>query len=309
MAGLNIPLQAFHLPKNCAKLAIIGLKDHGMKQILVGIDFSKASMHALDYALMLATEVHAAVKMVWVDDQARDEFLLSSGTAEKRKEVHRAFDELLTQKQEMKGLAGLSYKIRRGKVYAEMAGEARMSKVDLVVTGSHGVSGFEEFWIGSNANRIVSHSPCPVITIRPDYPIPNKLTVFVLPLDETLNTLEKVHFTARMAKYFKARVEVLGLYSTRLKSLQKKVDNAAMLACRTMEKLGVEHNYTGIYSENITFDTLQYVEQLNADLLSIMTEQESSSSKILLGQSAQLIVNNCKVPVLNIQPTEVTGRL
>ena len=41
-----------------------------MKEIIVAIDFSKCSLHALDYAIMIANQMHANIKMVWVDNQS-----------------------------------------------------------------------------------------------------------------------------------------------------------------------------------------------------------------------------------------------
>ena len=37
----------------------------------------------------------------------------------------------------------------------------------LIITGSHGISGFEEYWIGSNAFKIVTYATCPVVTVPP----------------------------------------------------------------------------------------------------------------------------------------------
>ena len=59
-----------------------------------------------------------------------------------------------------------NYKIRKGKVHVEIANQAKYSDAMLVIAGTHGVTGFEEFWIGSNAYRIVTYAPCPVITVR-----------------------------------------------------------------------------------------------------------------------------------------------
>ena len=41
-----------------------------MKEIIVAIDFSKGSLHALDYAIELANHQKSNLTMVWVDNNA-----------------------------------------------------------------------------------------------------------------------------------------------------------------------------------------------------------------------------------------------
>jgi hypothetical protein len=54
-------------------------------------------------------------------------------------------------------------------------------------------------------------------------------------------------------------------------------------------------------TDNIANDLLDYIHSESFDLISIMTEQETTTSNMLLGQYAYQIVNNAKIPVLSIQ--------
>ena len=92
----------------------------------------------------------------------------------------------------------------------------------LVMAGTHGASGFEEFWIGSNANRIVSALRKPVITIRGGVNINRNLEKIVLPLDSTPETRQKVPFTAYMAKIFNAEVHILRVYTSKVLAIIRK---------------------------------------------------------------------------------------
>ena len=60
----------------------------------------------------------------------------------------------------------IDYAIREGKIYREIIDEAKEIESLCIIMGTHGISGFEQFWIGSNANKLISVSPCPVITLR-----------------------------------------------------------------------------------------------------------------------------------------------
>jgi len=44
--------------------------------------------------------------------------------------------------------------------------EARALDADLIAMGTHGRSGIRHFLLGSTAERVVQHAPCPVLTVR-----------------------------------------------------------------------------------------------------------------------------------------------
>jgi hypothetical protein len=58
-----------------------------------------------------------------------------------------------------------------------------------------------------------------------------------------------------------------------------------------------------IISNNISKDTIDYALKIGADLITIMTEQETPAN-ILLGVHAQQMVNQSPVPILSIHPVE-----
>jgi nucleotide-binding universal stress UspA family protein len=43
---------------------------------------------------------------------------------------------------------------------------ARNANVDLIAMGTHGRTGLRHLLLGSTAERVVQHAPCPVLTIR-----------------------------------------------------------------------------------------------------------------------------------------------
>lgn len=184
-----------------------------MKEIIVAIDFSKGSLHALDYAIAFANTVKSNIMMVWVDNNLNQDFAFTSEVNEFREEASRNMEEILKAKKGRLKHGKLSYKLRKGKVYQEIANQAKYNDASLIIAGTHGVTGYEEFWIGSNAYRIVSYAPCPVITVRYDYQITgNGIKSIVLPIDSTLDTRQKVPFTVELAKLFGADIHILALY-------------------------------------------------------------------------------------------------
>ena len=277
-----------------------------MNQIIVAIDFSKTSLHALKYAIFLANWMKSNVVMAWVDNLISPESVLLDNFPDVREDAKKNLEDVLEQHKGLLTTGELTYKLRRGKVYYEVAQLARQTEAKLIVTGTHGVSGFDEFLIGSNAYRIVCNSPCPVVTIRPQYDFTPGIRNIVLPIDETKNSCLKAPFTAMMAKTFGATVHILSLYSTPLKALNQKVDNCVDDIRKNFSEQGIPCTVKSTVADNVSHSTLGFAEQVGAEMIAITTEQETALSSVLLGQYAQHMVNNSPVPVLTVNSSEIT---
>lgn len=274
-----------------------------MKNILVGIDFSKGSIHALEYAINLANVIHCDIILLWVDKQLEPESIyVYSDQHDYKEEASQNINEIIEKYAPLLTNGKFHYKLRRGKVYTEMAVQAKLSKSSFIITGTHGSSGFEEYWIGSNAFRVVTAAPCPVITIRPNYPITHQFKHILMSIDTTPETMQKVPIIIELAKAMESEIFILGLNATNLQSLQKKVDDNV----RKVEAMLLEQHIPSTVelakNVNITSAILACAERIEADLITIMTEQEPSESSLMMGPHAQQIINQSLVPVLSIQP-------
>ncbi|MBP6976954.1 MAG: universal stress protein [Bacteroidales bacterium] len=276
-----------------------------MNPIIVAIDFSKTSLHALKYAIYLANRMKSRVIMVWVDNLLSGDSIFTESAYDAREEARRNLEEIAENSKELLKEGELTFKQRKGKVYYEIAQLARQVEATLIVTGTHGVSGFDEYMIGSNAYRIVTNSPCPVITIRPQFDFSHGIHNIVLPIDETRNSCQKVPFTALMATIFGATVHIFSLYSTPLKALNQKVDHSVDEIIKQFTQAKISFTQDARIAENVSLSTLEYAERVRAELISIVTDQETSLTNVLLGQYAQHMVNNSPVPVLTINPNEI----
>lgn len=272
-----------------------------MKKIVVALDFSSGSLHALRYAISIANVTKSDILMIWVDKTASPESVYSSSVESYRGEVIKRFRDLIEEYQPLLTGGKLEYKLRKGKIYAEIVNTAKSKKADIIISGSHGVSGFEEYWIGSNANRMVGHAYCPVITVRNGFDIKDGgIKRIVVPIDQSNQTLIKVPFTAKLAKVFGAEVHILVIFSTNLKTIQKRVENYADKAKKYFDNEGVNYVQEYIQTQNSTKSTIDYAKKVGADMISIMTEQDERRDSGLLGPCAQQMVNHAPAPVLSV---------
>jgi nucleotide-binding universal stress UspA family protein len=275
-----------------------------MKQIIVATDFSRCSLHAFEYAIVLANRIKANILLVWVDNTRTDESVYPDVITGSRKEITDNFEEIIEKYREQLNPGKITYKIRKGKVHIEVANQAKYSDAMIVVAGTHGISGFEEFWIGSNAYRIVTYAPCPVITVRTGYNFRDNIERIVVPIDSSLETRQKLTFSTKIAAYFGAEIHVVSLYSTSIKAVRQKVDNYTQQVKKYLQEENVKFKIEAINAENITNSTINYAKEVDADIIAIMTEQELTTANLFLGAYAQQMVNHSPIPVLSIHAKE-----
>jgi nucleotide-binding universal stress UspA family protein len=276
-----------------------------MKKILVAVDFSECSINALEHAITIANKAESGVDMIFVIKPESSRDMFTEGPQTLSTMVKDKFDELIEKYHHRLGKNKLGYMIREGKVYSEIVREADNKDVFLVMAGTHGSSGFEEFWMGSNANRIVSAIRKPVITIRGGVNIKRHLEKIVLPLDSTPETRQKVPFTAYMAKVFNAEVHVLRVYTSNVPAVIRKVDSYSEQVVKHLEEDNIKYVLESLHADNLTDATIEYALKINANLISIMTEQETTAKNLLLGPYAHQMVNHSPIPVLSIHPKEL----
>ncbi|MCK5079544.1 MAG: universal stress protein, partial [Bacteroidales bacterium] len=245
-----------------------------MKKIIVAIDFLDCSLNALAHAVSIAAKAEADIEMVWVNQPDHSKEIFKCDPEALLAEVEKRFKTLIKDHSAELGKGKLTYQIREGKVYREIVGSATEAKADLIIVGTHGSSGFEEFWIGSNANKIVSSVHRPIITIRGGIDIQRSLNKIVLPIDSTVETRQKLPFTSELAKIHDAEIFVLSIYTTKVAAVRYKVDTYTDQVIEYLEEEGVRYTRDAIEADNLTKSTIGYAERIDANLISIMTEQE-----------------------------------
>lgn len=139
-----------------------------LKEVLVPIDFSDCSKHALRYALAFAEQFNARITLVSVvhDLHTSFDFANAEYIADMDARKKKYADEL--GKLAKKELRQLRFKVmvRFGRPYEEIALAARDLDTDLIVISTHGMMGMTGREIGSTAERVIRYAPCPVLVVR-----------------------------------------------------------------------------------------------------------------------------------------------
>ena len=139
------------------------------KRILVPTDFSDYATKATRVALDLAQRYDATITLVHIDDPLL--FGFPDGypaPAEARRLLQEELQQQLAAAKadaELVKPGGVETRLIEGLPATALCEFAR-SGFDLIVMGTHGRSGIARVLLGSVAERVVRHAPCPVLTIR-----------------------------------------------------------------------------------------------------------------------------------------------
>jgi hypothetical protein len=124
----------------------------------------------------------------------------------------------------------------------------------------------------------------------------------VLPIDSTTETRQKATFTGYLAKKHNAMIHILSLYSTKVKAIRRNVDSYSEQVGKYFDDEGVKYIITSKEVDNIADGMIEYGKSVDANLISIMTQQESTTANLWMGPYAQQTVNRSPIPVLCIRP-------
>jgi nucleotide-binding universal stress UspA family protein len=272
-----------------------------MKTLLVAFDFSKNAIHALDYALLYARKMQATIDLVWIDNSKPADSLIHTIDEELRIEKKNYLNNIVKDYAARYPDISFDLYLGKGKIYQEISKIARRLKAELIFTGTHGVTGFEEFWIGSNAYRITTTAPCPVVTVNGNYEITDTVLQILLPVDSSLETNEKLPFAANMAEVFGATIQLLKIYNTPLNVIRKRIDGFAKEAADFLKERKVNFEIEKVEADNIVSGILSYAQKKNIDIIAIMTEQGNITANRFLGPYAQQLINTAKIPVMSLR--------
>jgi len=139
-----------------------------INRILVPVDFSTESSHALDYAVDLAGNMRAKIILLHVIEPVYaggDGLALVSQPFAPESSADKKRLGLIAAKFIPKGVFDKAI-VRMGVPYHEITTAAKILRAGLIVLTTHGRTGLSHILMGSTAERVVRHAHCPVLTVR-----------------------------------------------------------------------------------------------------------------------------------------------
>ena len=139
-----------------------------VRRILVPVDFSDSTPPLLDWAAHLA-EQHASSIILLHAYHLPVEFQQLEGAylpPDFWASVKAEAEESLARREAELGQRGVEAVVCEGYAATVIVEEAKARDVDLIVIGTHGLSGLKHLLLGSIAERVVQKAPCPVLSVK-----------------------------------------------------------------------------------------------------------------------------------------------
>jgi len=258
--------------------------------ILVPYDTSASSTVALEMALQWHKRYGSRVTAVYVSG-ARGKDALTKVKSE------------LAKYEKKEGMSIRLMNPKGSRLFKEVVRTSEDIDADLIIMGNHTTSGVGEFWVGSNAYRVVSSSKVPVITMQGS--INSKgFNRILAPIDQSKETRQKVPMVSQIAKNFGAEVVVLGASKHKDTESRLKVANYLRHSQELLMKFGVKSDSKTILGANVAKTTLNVAEEIGADLIVMMDESEPSKG-LFMGTNARQVISKSTIPVLTLHAIDV----
>ncbi|MBK7964508.1 MAG: universal stress protein [Bacteroidetes bacterium] len=276
------------------------------RNIIVPIDFSEQSKIALSQTYNLAKMAKADITLLHVIDEALFESILHlfKNNEEHENMIRKeALEKLETLALEARSKSGLVFncRVEKGKIYETVTEIAEELEAMFIVMGTAGESSIKKKFIGSNAVRVIGDAHCPVITIKGQQHR-SGCDIILLPLDLSKETKEKVVKCVEIAKFFQSVIKVITIVTTSDEFLINKMERQMDQVLNFIKDHTVECTGEFIKGNDISDGVLAHAQEINADLIIIMTQQELEWTEYFIGTESQQIINNSEIPVCSIRP-------
>lgn len=302
-----------------------------VRSVLVPIDFSEPSRMAIDYVLPFIQEFGAELHLVHVFDR---DYPFTSMTA-----LPLVVPELevgqraRTQLKEM--AKKFSVDIRpenihavKGTPFEEICRIASDRHIDLIAITTHGNTGLKYLALGSTADKIVQHAPCPVLVVPPgelNRSVKDKggsqpalrISKIVVPVDFSDCSLKGLAYAKALAKKFGSRLVILNSVALRYwitgdeyarYDFPVMTRRAEELAEEQMQALITDTDWDGIKVEaslQIGHAGDQICAQgKDADMIVTSTHGITGFKHMLLGSTAEYVVRHATCAVLVVPSHE-----
>jgi nucleotide-binding universal stress UspA family protein len=281
-----------------------------MKKILVPCDFSNSARQAYYFAMNIAAHSDADVFVVKAIDMPLaipSSFGIVPFTIDPI--VTKALEEdAIKEFEKMKAQHFRQDRVTffplQGSVTETVLEFIPRHNIDLVVMGTLGTSGLEEYFVGSNTEKIVRYSPVPVMAVRKSVDL-SKIKNIVFP---TTLEFDQGHLVNKIK-------ELQGFFSAQLHLL---IVNTPHNLNRTKDEMETMDEYVKFFKfQNYTINTrndfreqdgiINFANEIKADMIAMGTHGRRGLSHLFMGSVTESVVNHVDCPIWTLSIRKNNG--
>lgn len=273
-----------------------------MKRILVPTDFSEHAEYATKVAAQIAKKNNAEIFLLnLLDLPSHMNDAVSSGV-----NIPEVMLFLKKTNERLEGLKSEPYlagitvtaEARLERAFEGIVTYSKQHNVDLIVMGSHGASGFQEMFIGSNTEKVVRASDIPVLVIK------NEIATF-----KAENFVFASDFSSEIKKPFQKLVDFANLFGANLNLVMINTPNSFKTTITAenimkdfIKSFSVNNYSLNIYNDaNIEKGIINYSNSVDADLIGMCTHGRTGLAHFFNGSISEDIVNHAIRPVITFK--------
>jgi nucleotide-binding universal stress UspA family protein len=320
------------------------MKKLNLQKILVPIDFSERSIHAIAAARNVARRFGSTISLVNVHEfDYPTGFLIPAAPIPVSpmayfEDAHKAVEQGLKELSRSNALGGKCYARVGVPIFDEICSVARRAGVDMIVTSTHGHTGLKHLFLGSTAERLVQHAPCPVLVAR-DRKLAGtrgkrrsngkgdslmSVNTILVPVDFSACSLAGLSYAIQFAEKFSARLILLHVVNV---AVAISADGCVLYDISAVEMAAREDakermadfvrwaqfgrvQYATVVKVGQTVKTIcDFVGTEKVDLVITSTHGRTGFKHVMLGSIAEQVVRSASCSVLTVPShPDVRGR-
>jgi nucleotide-binding universal stress UspA family protein len=269
--------------------------------ILVPTDFSEVADYAIEHAIGTAKSLNYEICLVHIINKDT-----KSQLKKDKQDMEFIHQRLEKKANEIKTNHNLkvTYIAKEGSLFTTIADVTRETGANLVVMGTHGKIGTQKVF-GSYAFKVIVASPAPLMLVQ-KRAFDGGYKHIILPLDDSLESKQKVKWAIYVAKKFQSTVHIFAMKETD-EVLKRKVRHNL----KQIKTILTQNNI--LCTEKIADKVggfpkqiVKHAVEIKADMIMIMTNPDQLvPSFILTPNDEKIIFNEAKIPVLCINPVDM----
>ena len=297
----------------------------GYQKILVATDFSPCSEAALNQGVRLARQTGAKLVLAHTLPDLRQ--LVATLPVEARRDFFYGEGDLFDKEVRRESDAKLQQAISRlnapeiditsetllGTPYFEITHAVQQDGYDLVLAGTRGLSQWEQFFVGSTARRLVSTCPSSVWIVKKEHRGTPK--VVLATTDFSDSSLKAVREGLRVAQQAKSEFHLLHVIeeldeelikrSPHGSPMRKDINDYSRLRLESFVRLletKPDQVHLHLSLGTAWQEIARTAKHLNADLVVIGTLGRTGMSRLLVGNTAEKVLETCDSSILTVKP-------
>jgi nucleotide-binding universal stress UspA family protein len=296
-----------------------------LKRILVTTDFSDVSRQTFPLATEFARQFGAALTLVYVFPTALPAELSHIGIVFEQQRLAGEARERLARLRELELPASLPVEtiVLEGGPASEIARFAKDADAGLIITATHGHTGLNRLWLGSTAERLVRHAPCPVLVIR-ERLVPVRFPGegacrfqrILVPTDFSDAGKQAARYAAAFAQLCAGEITLVHVIEpppypevgyahipSKEAGLKRAASEKLEAQCKEFARAGVKSS-SALRTGNAFHEIAEHAREQSTDLIVIATHGRGFIAHALLGSTAERVVRHAPCPVLVVRERE-----